>query len=42
VEETAGFLPALEEALAHKDGPSLIHLKTDMRDLNATGPQMAA
>lgn len=41
VEETAGFLPALEAALAHRDGPSLIHLKTDMRDLNATGPQMA-
>ncbi|MBM3483029.1 MAG: thiamine pyrophosphate-binding protein [Alphaproteobacteria bacterium] len=41
VSDTAGFLPALEAALAHKDGPALIHLKTDMRDLNATGPQMA-
>ncbi|MSO73692.1 MAG: thiamine pyrophosphate-binding protein [Alphaproteobacteria bacterium] len=41
VEETAGFLPALEAALAHKDGPALIHLKTDKRDLNAIGPQMA-
>lgn len=42
VEETAGFLPALEAALKHQDGPALIHLKTDMRDLNAIGPQMAA
>ncbi len=41
VDETTGFMPALEAALAHKDGPSLIHLKTDLRDLNATGPQMA-
>lgn len=40
VEDTAGFLPALDAALAHRDGPSLIHLKTDMRDLNAIGPQM--
>ncbi len=41
VEETAGFLPALEAALAVADRPALIHLKTDMRNLNATGPQMA-
>jgi len=41
VEETAAFGPALEEALAVEDGPTLIHLKTDMRDLNAAGPQMA-
>jgi len=41
VNDTAGFLPALEAALAHRDGPALLHLKTDMRDLNATGPQMA-
>jgi acetolactate synthase-1/2/3 large subunit len=41
VTETAGFAPALDEALALADGPGLIHLKTDMRNLNAAGPQMA-
>jgi acetolactate synthase-1/2/3 large subunit len=41
VSATAGFLPTLEAALAQRDGPALIHLKTDPRDLNATGPQMA-
>lgn len=41
VEETAAFGPALDAALAVDDGPTLIHLKTDMRDLNAAGPQMA-
>ncbi len=40
VTETAGFAPALDEALALSDRPGLIHLKTDMRDLNADGPQM--
>ncbi len=41
VSETAAFAPTLEEALALAGGPGLIHLKTDMRDLNAAGPQMA-
>ncbi len=37
VEETAAYAPALDGALAH-DGPALIHLKTDIRDISAYGP----
>jgi acetolactate synthase-1/2/3 large subunit len=37
VAETAGFAPAFDEALAH-DGPALIHVKTDIRDISAFGP----
>ena len=39
VETTEAFAPALEEALA-ADGPALIHLKTDIRDLAASGAKM--
>ena len=39
VAATEGFAPALERALA-ADGPALIHLKTDMRDLAASGAKM--
>ena len=39
VETTEAFAPALEQALA-TDGPALIHLKTDMRDLAASGAKM--
>jgi acetolactate synthase-1/2/3 large subunit len=41
VEETAAFAPALEAALAHK-GPALLHLKTDLRDLAASGLKLSA
>ena len=37
VTETAGFATAFDEALAH-DGPALIHVKTDIRDISAYGP----
>lgn len=37
VEKTGQFAAALDEALAH-DGPALIHLKTDIRDISAYGP----
>lgn len=40
VRETAGFAPALDAALALTGRPGLIHLETDMRDLDADGPQM--
>ena len=39
VAATEEFAPALERALA-ADGPALIHLKTDMRDLAASGAKM--
>ena len=39
VEATAAFAPALKQALAAQ-GPALIHLKTDMRDLAASGAKM--
>ncbi|MCY4479560.1 MAG: thiamine pyrophosphate-binding protein [Rhodospirillales bacterium] len=39
VETTEAFAPALEGALA-AEGPALIHLKTDMRDLAASGAKM--
>ena len=39
VETTEDFAPALEQALA-ADGPALIHLKTDIRDLAASGAKM--
>ena len=39
VETTEAFAPALEGALA-ADGPALIHLKTDIRDLAASGAKM--
>jgi len=39
VAATEDFAPALEEALAAQ-GPALIHLKTDMRDLAASGAKM--
>jgi acetolactate synthase-1/2/3 large subunit len=41
VEDTAGFASALDAALAHK-GPALIHLKTDLRDLAASGLKLSA
>jgi acetolactate synthase-1/2/3 large subunit len=41
VEETAAFAPALEAALLHP-GPALIHLKTDLRDLAASGLKLSA
>ena len=37
VERSDQFAAALDEALAH-DGPALIHLKTDIRDISAYGP----
>ena len=37
VEKTADFVPAFDAALAH-DGPALIHLVTDIRDISAFGP----
>ncbi len=37
VEKTADFAPAFDAALAH-DGPALIHLVTDIRDISAFGP----
>ncbi|MDP6473388.1 MAG: thiamine pyrophosphate-dependent enzyme, partial [Alphaproteobacteria bacterium] len=40
VERTADFPAALDAALAEGGRPSLIHIKTDMRDLSASGPQM--
>ena len=39
VAATEEFAPALERALA-ADGPALIHLKTDMRDIGASGTKM--
>ena len=39
VETTEAFAPALEGALA-AEGPALIHLKTDIRDLAASGAKM--
>lgn len=41
VEDTAGFAPALEAALAHA-GPALLHVKTDLRDLAASGLKLTA
>ena len=41
VDDTAGFAPALDEALAHR-GPALLHLKTDLRDLAASGLKLSA
>ena len=41
VERTDEFPAALDAALAEAGRPSLIHIKTDMRNLNASGPQMA-
>ena len=40
VEQTADFPDALDAALAEICRPSLLHIKTDMRNLNASGPQM--
>ncbi len=37
VARTAEFAPAFDAALAH-DGPALLHLKTDIRDISAYGP----
>ena len=37
VETTEQFGPAFDEALAH-DGPGLVHLVTDIRDISAGGP----
>ncbi len=37
VERTDQFAAALDQALAH-DGPTLIHLKTDIHDISAYGP----
>jgi len=36
VDKTEQFAPALDAALAH-GGPALIHVKTDLRDLAASG-----
>jgi len=41
VMETAQFAPALDAALAH-GGPALIHVKTDLRDLAASGLKLEA
>jgi acetolactate synthase-1/2/3 large subunit len=41
VDRTADFSGALEAALAEDNRPSLLHIKVDMRNLNASGPQMA-
>jgi len=40
VERTEEFGPAFDAALAH-DGPCLIHLRTDIRDISAGGPLTA-
>jgi acetolactate synthase-1/2/3 large subunit len=40
VEETAAFPAALEAALGHQ-GPALIHLRTDLRDLAASGLKLS-
>ena len=40
VENTEDFSGAFEAALAEDSRPSLIHIKIDMRNLNASGPQM--
>ena len=40
VERTDDFPDALDAALAEEERPSLLHIKTDMRNLNASGPQM--
>ena len=40
VERTEDFSAALDAALAINDRPSLLHIKSDMRNLNADGPQM--
>jgi len=37
VEKTDEFAPAFDAALAH-DGPGLIHVLTDVRDISAGGP----
>ena len=37
VTQTDQFAAALDDSLAH-DGPTLIHLKTDIRDISAYGP----
>jgi acetolactate synthase-1/2/3 large subunit len=41
VERTEDFPAALDAALAVNDRPALLHIRTDMRNLNADGPQMA-
>lgn len=38
----AALARAFDAALALTDRPGLIHLETDMRDLDADGPQTAA
>ena len=40
VERTEAFPKALDAALSVGDRPALLHIKTDMRNLNADGPQM--
>jgi acetolactate synthase-1/2/3 large subunit len=37
VEQTADFAEAFAAALAH-DGPALVHVRTDLRDISAAGP----
>lgn len=37
VSQTAEFADAFEAALKH-DGPALVHVRTDVRDISATGP----
>jgi len=41
VEKTEDFAAALDAALAETSRPALLHIKTDMRNLNANGPQMS-
>jgi acetolactate synthase-1/2/3 large subunit len=41
VEKTEDFTAALDAALAETSRPALLHIKTDMRNLNANGPQMS-
>ena len=40
VNSTEEFADALDAALAEDSRPSLLHIKTDMRNLSAGGPQM--
>jgi acetolactate synthase-1/2/3 large subunit len=37
VDKTAEFPDAFAAALAH-DGPALVHVRTDVRDISAAGP----
>ena len=41
VEKTEHFAAALDAALSETGRPALLHIKIDMRNLNANGPQMS-